>query len=71
MIDRIFRDGKVIYFLEFDFVYFPVFNVADCAVVVGAGLLFLYFFVDMIRESKQKRAISHDIVTDSDKNEKD
>lgn len=55
MIDRIFRDGKVIDFLHFQFIDFPVFNVADCAVVVGAGLLILYFVLDMIKESKAKR----------------
>ncbi len=55
MIDRIFRDGKVIDFLNFQFIEFPVFNVADCAVVVGAGLLILYFIIDMVKESKAKR----------------
>lgn len=55
MIDRIFRNGKVIDFLHFEFIDFPVFNVADCAVVVGAGLLILYFVLDMINENKEKR----------------
>ena len=55
MIDRIFRDGKVIDFLEFRFMRFPVFNVADCAIVVGACLLMLYFFKGIIDDAKQKR----------------
>ncbi len=56
MIDRIFRDGNVIDFLHFEFwPTFPVFNVADCAIVVGAGLLILYFFKGIINEEKQKR----------------
>lgn len=56
MIDRIFRDGNVIDFLHFEFwPTFPVFNVADCAIVVGAGLLILYFFKGIIEEEKQKR----------------
>ena len=55
MIDRVFRGGKVIDFLNFQFIDFPVFNVADCAVVIGAGLLILYFVLDMIKESKTKR----------------
>lgn len=38
LIDRVFR-GYVVDFLEFAFVEFPVFNVADCFVVVGAVLL--------------------------------
>ena len=53
MIDRIFRGGKVIDFLEFDFITFPVFNVADIAVCIGAGLLMLYFVLDMLKEKKE------------------
>lgn len=56
MIDRIFRDGNVIDFLHFEFFpSFPVFNVADCAIVVGAGLLILYFIIDTVNDSKNKR----------------
>ena len=56
MIDRIFRSGKVIDFLEFTFIDFPVFNVADIAVCIGAGLLMLYFVLDTIKEQKEKKA---------------
>lgn len=56
MYDRIFRDGKVVDFLHFEFwPQFPVFNVADCGVVIGAGLLILYFIIDTIKEYKQKK----------------
>lgn len=37
-IDRIFR-GYVVDFIEFAFVRFPVFNIADIAITVGAALL--------------------------------
>ncbi len=58
MIDRIFRGGNVVDFLHFEFFpSFPVFNVADCAVVVGAGLLILYFILDTIKEEKQKKTL--------------
>ncbi len=57
MIDRI-RLGYVIDFL--DFCAFPkiwmwVFNVADAFVCVGAGLLILWFILDMARESREEK----------------
>lgn len=59
MIDRIFRGGNVIDFLHFEFwPTFPVFNVADCAIVVGAGLIMLSLFKSIIDEQKQKNRLS-------------
>ena len=55
MIDRIFNGGEVVDFLEFKFIDFPIFNIADCAVVIGAGLLILYFILDAVREEKAKK----------------
>lgn len=72
LIDRIFRDGNVVDFLHFEFwPTFPVFNVADCAIVIGVALLILYFAVDTVKELKQKmssnpiKAVEND---DIDKN---
>lgn len=57
LIDRIFRDGNVVDFLHFEFwPTFPVFNVADCAIVIGVALLMLYFIVDTVKELKSKIA---------------
>ena len=56
MIDRIFRYGNVVDFLHFEFFpTFPIFNVADCAVVLGAGLLIAYFIFDTINDWKIKK----------------
>ena len=41
LIDRIFR-GFVTDFLYFKLIDFPIFNVADCYVTIGAVLLFVY-----------------------------
>ncbi len=58
MIDRVFL-GYVVDFLEFTFIDFPVFNVADICVVIGTGLMALYilffdktFFVDTKKPKK-------------------
>ena len=43
LIDRVFR-GYVVDFFYFKWIDFPVFNVADCYVVVGALLLIVLIF---------------------------
>ncbi len=37
--------GYVVDFLDFRLIHFPVFNVADIAICVGAGLLMLHFLL--------------------------
>lgn len=55
MIDRIFRGGAVVDFLHFTFwTDFPVFNLADCSIVLGASLLVIYFLIDLYRDEKKK-----------------
>ncbi len=47
LIDRVFR-GAVVDMFDFELINFPVFNVADICVTVGAVLFFIYaiFFYD-------------------------
>ena len=54
MIDRTFR-GVVVDFIEFYLFEFPVFNVADCLVVIGSGLLVFWLISDTVRERKEKK----------------
>ena len=62
MIDRVFS-GAVVDFLNFTFMDFPVFNVADICVTAGAALMFIYlifidkeFFRDKKKEEAEKAA---------------
>ncbi len=51
MIDRIAL-GYVVDFIEFAFMDFPVFNIADSCVCIGAALLILYLIITMIEDHK-------------------
>lgn len=42
LIDRVFRGGSVIDYIEAKFINFPIFNFADICVVFGAIMLFVY-----------------------------
>ena len=56
LIDRIFRAGRVVDMFDFELINFPVFNVADICVTVGAVFLFVYiiFFYDIKSEKKDE-----------------
>lgn len=41
IIDRLFRDGKVVDYFDVQFMNFAIFNFADCCVVVGVILLLI------------------------------
>lgn len=62
MIDRLFAaNGGVTDFIEFTFIDFPVFNVADICVTVGAVIMFIYLaFIDktFFMSEKDKKAVS-------------
>lgn len=41
LIDRI-RLGEVVDFLDFQWIHYPIFNVADSAIVIGVGIMLWY-----------------------------
>lgn len=57
MIDRIFR-GYVVDFIDVQLVDFYIFNVADCCVVVGVFLIFLYFIIDTYKDYRNGKKAS-------------
>ena len=58
LIDRV-TAGKVTDFLYFKLIDFPIFNVADCFVVIGAALIliFLLFFYEEKPKPKEDSAL--------------
>lgn len=66
LIDRIGK-GYVVDMLDFQFMNFAVFNVADIFVCVGAGLLLLYLIVDEIQLRREEKAKA-DADTDTEAN---
>ena len=61
LIDRI-AYGYVIDFLYFKLIDFPIFNFADCCVVVGAVLLFVFFLFILKEEDTPMRTLLFGIV---------
>ena len=57
MIDRSIL-GYVVDMIDFCLINFAVFNGADSFVCVGAGILILALILDLIKESKAKKALS-------------
>ena len=55
-IDRAYL-GYVRDFIEVKFIDFPVFNVADCFVCIGAGLYILYTFIDLKTKNKDDNSL--------------
>ena len=53
LIDRI-RLGYVVDYLDFRLINFPVFNFADCCVVIGTALVLIYVFFIEPKEKKMK-----------------
>ncbi len=56
LIDRIFRGGLVVDYLEVKLFHFAVFNFADCCVVIGVILFaFFYFLIEPKLHREQEK----------------
>ena len=62
MIDRIFRGGLVVDYLDVQLFEFAVFNFADCFVTVGTIVLMIYiiFFMDKDKKPGKAQENAHD-----------
>lgn len=57
LIDRLFRGGLVVDYLEVKLFHFAIFNFADCCVVIGIVLFIFYvLFVDSKSNSKKEKS---------------
>lgn len=56
LVDR-FHRGFVVDYIDFCLIHYPVFNFADCCIVIGTITLMIYiFFTDRAAEKKRKAA---------------
>ena len=72
LIDRIFNDGKVVDYINFEFINFAIFNFADICAVLGCFGLFLLIVLDDVMNIKRKKQIaaeSAENVTDISQND--
>ena len=68
MIDRVFL-GYVVDFLQFTFIDFPIFNVADICVVCGAVIMMVYvifFDKELLTDKKQPLKSEEEVKTSYD-----
>ncbi len=69
MIDRLSLK-YVVDFIEITFINFPyVFNVADCCVVVGCGIVILQVIIEIIQDFKAKKAQKETVATEGNEDE--
>lgn len=66
LIDRVFRDGIVVDYIEIRLFNFAIFNFADCCVTIGAIMLAVYIIFFDKGKAKEKSALGNEKVEVSD-----
>ncbi len=64
LIDRVVR-GFVVDYIYFEPINFPIFNFADCCVVIGTGLVMIYILFIDSKLQKENAAMNKEEVTDA------
>jgi len=59
MIDRIFRNGAVVDYLDLKLVDFAIFNFADCFITVGTIILMGYILLFSDKDKEKEKAQEH------------
>lgn len=60
LIDRVFRAGKVIDFIELQFIDFAIFNFADCCVTIGAVLVVIDFIREIVLDARNNKKLAEE-----------
>lgn len=65
IIDRLFRGGVVVDYLDVQIFDFAIFNFADCCVTIGAALLLIYvLFFD--KSDKKDKTVTEEKATENE-----
>lgn len=65
LIDRIFRHGAVVDYLDVQLFNFAIFNFADCFITVGTAVLAVYILFFMEKDDKRLKSAKHDTLEES------
>ncbi len=71
LIDRVFRGGAVVDYLDVQLFHFAIFNFADCFITVGTALLAVYILFMMEKDDKRLDVDRNKKHTDSRKTDGD